>query len=150
MFSLLHLYKCFGWRRGGSRFLAIEKRHRFLKSLFIIFFSDDDMQSIASLMSIGSSKDIGNLEDMEDEDEDADTASIRTETTNAISDLASMCEELERSHDNMSPINNSSSKSAIRSSLFIISRYFSKGCHIRTNFYSNNYIFRFPHSKYFA
>ena len=75
------------------------------------YFRDDDMQSIASLMSIGSSRDIGNLDDVDDlEDEDADTASIRTETTMQISDLASMCEELERSHDKMSPLNTSSSQ----------------------------------------
>ena len=69
------------------------------------------MQSIASLMSIGSSRDIGNLDDVDDlDDEDTDTASIRTETTMQISDLASMCEELERSHDQMSPLNSSSSE----------------------------------------
>ena len=66
------------------------------------------MQSIASLMSIGNARDIGNLDDMEDEDEDADTASIRTEATMQISDLASMCEELERSHDNMFPVKDTS------------------------------------------
>ncbi len=49
------------------------------------------MQSIASLMSIGRGSDIGNLEDMDEEDEEvkADTLRRQKETSTKICQLAS-------------------------------------------------------------
>ena len=50
--------------------------------------SDEDMQSIASLMSIGRVSDIGNLDEIE-EDELANSSAADLDTSAKISELAS-------------------------------------------------------------
>ena len=59
----------------------------------MICFSDEDMQSVASLMSMGKT-DIGNLEDIEDEESDLNMSAKISEITNRLS-------ELETSHQNL-------------------------------------------------
>ena len=55
--------------------------------------SDEDMQSVASLMSMGRA-DIGNLDDIEDEESDVNLSAKFSEITNRLS-------ELETSHQNL-------------------------------------------------
>ena len=56
-----------------------------------VFYSDEDMQSIASLMSIGRPSDIGDMRDLEEEDDaEDDTASrISDVTASRISEMTS-------------------------------------------------------------
>ena len=58
-----------------------------------MFYSDEDMQSVASLMSIGKT-DIGNLEDIEDEEEND------LNMSNKISEIASQFKQLDSGSNN--------------------------------------------------
>lgn len=55
--------------------------------MFFLFFSDEDMQSLASLMSVKPT-DIGNLDDFNESDEEEDkksvTATGRQDYTNTV------------------------------------------------------------------
>lgn len=66
--------------------IIIEVKKKFLLIYVILIYRDEDMQSIASLMSFGSvsGSDVGNLEDFDDECE-----SEKSETTHKISEIAS-------------------------------------------------------------
>lgn len=56
----------------------------------LVLCRDEDMQSIASLMSIGRTSDIANMEEMEDEETDEATLKQRRDTKSQISEIASL------------------------------------------------------------